>query len=104
MTERSTKHASFTIERTFARLRTQYGPGSPARALAPQTADAIWSYMEKCYESIRTPQARKAYRATACTSIRSSSEIWSLRRMKMPPGRSIGWASTPAAIRPMIWS
>lgn len=59
-----------TIERTFARLRTQYGPGSPAHALAPQTADAIWAYMEKCYESIRTPQARKAYRATACTNVR----------------------------------
>jgi hypothetical protein len=41
-----------TIEKTYQRLRAQYGPGSPAQKLSPQTAEAIWSHMERCYEVI----------------------------------------------------
>ena len=43
-------------------------------------------------------------RATVWNRMRSSSDIWSAGLTKMPPGRSISLASTPAAMRSMIWS
>lgn len=59
-----------TIEKTYQRLRAQYGPGSRAHQLAAQTADAIWSHMERCYEVIATPAGRKSYRTSAFASVR----------------------------------
>ena len=42
--------------------------------------------------------------ATVWKSMRSSSEIWSADRTKIPPGRSVRLAVVPAAISPMICS
>ncbi|HEY3450998.1 MAG TPA: hypothetical protein VGK67_31870 [Myxococcales bacterium] len=59
-----------TIEKTYQRLMAQYGPGSHAHRLSPQTAEAIWSHMERCYEVIATPPGRKSYRTGAFPDVR----------------------------------
>ncbi|MGC4116387.1 MAG: hypothetical protein QM765_17785 [Myxococcales bacterium] len=59
-----------TIEKTYQRLMAQYGPGSYAHKLSPQTAEAIWSHMERCYDVISTPAGRKAYRASTFPDVR----------------------------------
>jgi hypothetical protein len=59
-----------TVERTYQRLRTQYGPGSASQKLSPQVCNAIWAFMESCYKTVADPTGRRAYRASAFPGVR----------------------------------
>lgn len=58
------------VDRSFERLRKEYGPGSPAARQSPGLAEEIWQRVQAAHAALKTTAGRKAYRREKWPNVR----------------------------------